>query len=84
MDVNIHTGLTINGVMMETITLNVIGTVELAVTITMLVGTPTAQIVNAKNQAPQRLKQLLQLQVMNHQQMDHLFVGTTSPVLQAP
>ena len=55
MDVNIQSGLTIYGVMMETIMLNVIGTAELAVTITMLVGTPIAQIVNAKNQAPHQL-----------------------------
>ena len=53
MDVDRQAGPMINGVMMKTITLNVIGTVELAVTITMLVGTPTAQIVNAKNLAPQ-------------------------------
>ena len=84
MDVFIQTGPTINGVMMQTIMLNVIGTAELAVTITILVGTPIAQIVNAKNLAPQQLKKLLQLQIMNHQLVDHLFVGTTFPVLQAP
>jgi hypothetical protein len=84
MDVDRQAGPTINGVMMKTIMLNVIGTVELAVTITILVGTPIAHIVNAKNLTPQQLQQLLQLQVMNHQQIHHLFVGTTSPVLQAP
>ena len=42
MDVFIQTGPTINGVMMQTIMLNVIGTAELAVTITMLVGTTIA------------------------------------------
>jgi hypothetical protein len=50
-DVDRQTGLTINGVMMKTIMPNVIGMAELAVTITMLVGIPIAQIVNAQNLA---------------------------------